>query len=258
MSLFPRALRGALTALGLAALVATPALASKTDKIDELVGLHDLKTAVAIGNYYLKQRTLLEVRSQLADIGKAQSLGPDWKPSNPYWKQAEDALVRSATKQVNRQFSSLEWLSEEWGQLNDHDFSEQDIDRLLTHFKTDYGRKQVMIVDHGVAVQVQGALTFTGKMVYDVPGAEDDRNVMQHAYSDEDRDMRFSIDDSPEGVQFALSPVGKRYFVNAVLKVSGMITRRLEDTVASIPQTVKGFSGQAQPAVDAFRRQHEG
>jgi hypothetical protein len=254
----PRALRGALTAVGLTALLATPALASKTDKIDELVGMHDLKTAVAIGNYYLKQRILLEVRSQLADIGKAQSLGPDWNPSNPYWKQGEDALVRSATKQVNRQFSSLEWLSEEWAQLNDHDFSEQDIDRLLAHFKSDYGRKQVMIVDHGVAVQVQGALTFTGKMVYDVPGAEEDRNVMQHAYSDEDRDMRFNIDDSPESVQFALSPVGKRYFVNAVLKVSGMITRRLEDTAASIPQTVKGFSGQAQPAVDAFRRQHEG
>jgi hypothetical protein len=63
---------------------------------------------------------------------------------------------------------------------------------------------------------------------------------------------------SPEGVQFAMSPVGKRYFVNAVLKVSGMITRRLDDTAASIPQTVQGLSGQAQPAVDAFRRQHEG
>ena len=213
-----RALQGATLVLGLIALLTTPALASKTDKIDELVGLHDLKTAVAIGNYYLKQRTLLAVRSQLADIGKEQNLGPDWNPSNRYWKQAEDAMVRATMKEVNRRFSSLEWLSEEWAQLNDNEFSEQDIDRLLKHLKTDYGRKQVMIVDHGVAVQVQGALTFTGKMVYDVPGAEDDRNVMQHAYNDEDRDMRFNIDESPEGVQFAMSPVGKRYFVNAVLE----------------------------------------
>lgn len=257
-NLFMHPLLGAALALGLIALLSTPALASKTDKIDELVSLHDLKTAVAIGNYYLKQRTLLAVRNQLADIGKAQNLGPDWNPSDRYWKQAEDAMVRATMKQVNRRFSSLEWLSEEWAQLNDNEFSEQDIDRLLTHLKTDYGRKQVMIVDHGVAVQVQGALTFTGKMVYDVPGAEEDRNVMQHAYSDEDRDMRFNIEESPEGVQFAMSPVGKRYFVNAVLKVSGMITRRLDDTAASIPQTVQGLSGQAQPAVDAFRRQHEG
>jgi hypothetical protein len=96
-------------------------------------------------------------------------------------------MVRAATKQVNRQFSSMEWLSEEWSQLDDHDFSEQDIDRLLTHFRTDYGRKQIMIVDHGVAVHVQGALTFTGKMVYELPGSEDDRSLMQRAYDDEDQ-----------------------------------------------------------------------
>jgi hypothetical protein len=70
--------------------------------------------------------------------------------------------------------------------------------------------------------------------------------------------MRFNIAESPEGVQFAMSPVGKRYFVNAVLKVSGMISRRLEDTAASIPQTVRSLSDQAQPAVQAFRRQREG
>ncbi len=257
MSQLAAALRSVLMGIALTAAMGA-AHASKTDKIEQLVNLHDLKTAVAIGNLYLKQQTLLAVRGELVKMGKEQSLGPDWNPSNPYWKQAEDAMVRAATKQVNRQFSSMEWLSEEWSQLDDREFSEQDIDRLLTHFQTDYGRKQIMIVDHGVAVHVQGALTFTGKMVYEMPGSEDDRSRMQRAYYDEDRDMRFNIAESPEGVQFAMSPVGKRYFVNAVLKVSGMISRRLEDTAASIPQTVRSLSDQAQPAVQAFRRQREG
>jgi hypothetical protein len=115
-----------------------------------------------------------------------------------------------------------------------------------------------MIVDHGVAVHVQGALTFTGKMVYELPGSEKDRGLMQRAYDDEDRDMRFNITESPEGVQFAMSPIGKRYFVNAILKVSGMISRRLDDTAASIPRTVKSLSDEAQPAVQAFLRKREG
>ena len=238
--------------------LAVPVLAAKTDKIEELVSLHDLKTAVAIGDYYLKQRTLFTVRDQLSDIGREQHLGPDWNPSNPHWKQAEAALFGAAVKRLDHEFSNLEWLSMEWAQLDDREFSEIDIDRLLAHFKTQYGRKQMMIVDHGVAVHVQGALTFTGKMLYDVPELEADRNRMQYLYNAEDDDMRFNIHESPEGEQFALSPVGKRYFVNAMLKVSGMISRRLDDTAAAIPQTVKSLSERAQPSVDAFRRNHEG
>ena len=65
------------------------------------------------------------------------------------------AVVRAAMKQVGHQFSSLEWLSDEWAQLDDRDFSERDIDWLLAHLKSTYGRKQVMIVDHSVAFQVR-------------------------------------------------------------------------------------------------------
>jgi len=246
----------AILAAGLAS--AAPALGSKAEKIEALVSLHDLKTAVAIGDYYLKQRTLFAVRDRLAAIGREQELGPQWNPSNPYWKQAEQALYAAAVKQVIRDFSDLEWLSLEWAQLDDRDFSEPDIDQLLAHFNTGYGRKQLMIVDHGVAIHVQGALAFSGKLVYDVPGLEADRSRMQHLYSDEDDEMRFNIHDSPEGQRFALSPVGKRYFVNAVLNVSGMISRRLDQTAGSVAQTVKGLSDKAQPAVDAFRRGSQG
>ena len=68
--------------------------------------------------------------------------------------------------------------------------------------------------------------------------------------------MRFNIDESPEGTQFAMSPMGKRYFVNAMLKVSGMISRRLDDRPLRVdPADGAGaLSDQAQPAVQAFRR----
>jgi len=253
MNALNTALRGAL--LAIAAMAATtPAVASKADKIDELVGLHDLKTAVAIGNCYLKQQTLIAVRDELARLGNDQKLGPDWNSANAYWKQAEGMMVRSVMKRVQSQFSSLEWLSEEWAQLDEREFSEADVDLLLNHFKTTYGRKQLMLVDHGVALHVQGALTFTGKMVYQVPGAEEDSAYMQQVFNDEDRNMRYNIDESPEGTRFVMSSQGRRYFVNAMLNVSGMISRRVDETAASIPQMVKALSEQALPAVQAFLR----
>jgi hypothetical protein len=254
MNALNRTLRGAVLAVWLPAAVISPALASKTEKIGELVELHNFKTAVAIGNYYLKQQTLMAVREELARLGRDQSLGPDWNPSNSYWMQAEGAMVRAAMKQVQREFCDLEWLSEEWARLNEREFSEAEVDRLLDHFKTQYGRKQLMLVDHGVALHVQGALTFTGKMVYEVPGAEEDRKQMQALFNDEDRDMRYNIDDSPEATRFVMSAVGRRYFVNALLNVAGMISRRLDQTATSIPQRVKALSDQALPAMQAFLR----
>ena len=245
------------TGVVLALACALPAAAAKSDKIEELVGLHDFKTAVAIGNYYLKQRALFAVRDELLRIGENQQLGPQWNAADPHWRQAQSEMMNVAVKQLQRDFSSLEWLSEEWGLLNDHDFSERDIDALLSHFHTTDGRKQIMIVDHGVAVHVQSALTFSGKMQYNVPGLEKDRDLMQQLFFDEDRDMRFNIADSPEGTRFAMSATGKRYFVNAMLNVSGMISRRIDQTAEAIPQKVRDAATQVQPAVQAFRRDHQ-
>jgi hypothetical protein len=55
-----------------------------------------------------------------------------------------------------------------------------------------------------------------------------------------------------------MSPMGKRYFVNAMLKVSGIISRRLDQTAEKIPAMVREAATEAQPAVQAFRRDHEG
>jgi hypothetical protein len=55
-----------------------------------------------------------------------------------------------------------------------------------------------------------------------------------------------------------MSAMGKRYFVNAMLNVSGMISRRLDQMADAIPRTVRDAAAQAQPAVQAFRRDHEG
>jgi hypothetical protein len=240
--------------LGTLLIAAAPALASKTEKSEHLVNLHDLKTTVAIGDYYLKQESLQAARSYLFRLGKAQQLGDDWKPGNAYWNQAEDAIVAALMRRVGREFSNMEWLSQAWSQINQSDFSEPDLDALLAHLRTDVGRKQVMIVDHTVAFHVVTSLTMSGKLQDNLPGADAERKRMQDLYTAEDDAMRFDSNDNPEGTQFAFSPLGKKYFVNAVLKVSGLVIRRLYQVAGELPQQVEAAAPQVQTAVNAYRK----
>ncbi len=233
---------------------ALPVLASKTEKSERLVNLHDLKTTIAIGDYYLKQEAVQTARSTLYRLGKAQDLGPDWKPGNAYWNQAENAIVATLMRRAGREFSSMEWLSEEWTQMNAADFSDQDLDALLAHFGTEVGRKQAMIVDHTVAFHVITSLTMSGKIQENLPGSEAERKRMQDLYTAEDDAMRFNHNENPEGTQFAFSPVGKKYFINAVLKVSGMVTQRLYQVAGEFPRQVDAAGPQVQAAVEAYRK----
>jgi hypothetical protein len=251
--------RLAWTWIALTWLLATPAVATNIEKSERLVNQHDLATSVAIGDYYLKQEAVLAARSYLSKLGQSRNLGRDWNAANGHWKQAEDAIVSALTRDARRDFSSMEWLSEEWSRMNAAEFTEQDLDTLLAHFGSEVGRKQAMILDHTVAFHVMASLSLAGKIEGTVPGTEADRKRMQDLYNAEDEAMRFDPNQNPEGTQFAFSPVGKKYFVNAVLKVSGMITRRLYQTAAQLPGRVDGTeAATVQSAVDGYLRARGG
>jgi hypothetical protein len=246
-----------LAAAALLSLAAAHSPASDLKKVDTLLDLHDLRTTVAIGNYYLKQEALLAARSYLRTLGREQRLGDEWNPDNPHWKQAEAALVDALMRQAARPFSDLEWLMGEWGALTAREFSDADLDFLARHLRSEYGRKQVMIMDHNLALYVMAAYSLTGRML-DVPGTETERKAMQDLWSAEDAAMRFDPNQSPEATQFAFSPAGKKYFVNAVLKVSGIINARINQAVASMPALVQANAAQAVPYVEAYRQSRGG
>lgn len=234
-------------------LTAAAGAQGKQEKIEQLINMHDLKTTVAIGNYFLKQESLNAARTQLYRLGQEQKLGKDWGPNDPQWKQAEEAMVKVMMRDAQRDFASLEWLLPEWRELSNKEFDETELDTLKAHFATEVGRKQLQITDHGVAFHVMAALTLGGRMQGMVPGAEAERREMQTLYDQEDREMRFDINENPESVRFAMSPVGKKYFVNAVLKVTGRISQRLYRTVGEMPKRAEAALPEAAPALDAFR-----
>lgn len=237
-----------------AAGAAADSRSAASPKIDALIGLHDLRTSVSIGHYYLKQEALLVARGRLAQLGREQGLGEGWNPSNPYWRQAEEALLEQVMSGLDEQFNSLAWLKPLWRDLARSEFSDSEVDQLLAHLSSEVGRKQVQIVDHTVSTHVMMVLSFSGKLK-DVPGISEERTEMQRLWNDEDRAMRFSIQGAAnaEGQRFALSPLGKKYFITAVLKLTGIVSRRIDDLAAQLPQDVDLGLARVRPLVDQFK-----
>jgi len=251
-----RQVAAALLALAIALPVAAnpETTADKSNQIAELIDLHDLKTSVSIGNYYLKQESLLAIRALLARLGREQNLGPDWNPANPYWRRVEGQLLGPVMARISEEFASLDWLRPQWHDLDNREFSSKELALLLTHLRSDVGRKQVKIMDHTVSTHVMMALSFSGKLK-DVAGVEVDRTRMQDLWNAEDADMRFSIQDATnvEGQRFALSPLGKKYFVTAILKLTGIVNRRIDEVAGMLPKQVDAYADQVRPLLEEFK-----
>ena len=244
----------ALLTCALGANAAADESADKTQQIEELMGFHDLTTSVSIGNYYLKQESLVAIRSLLTRLGREEKLGSDWKPGNPQWQRAEEILLQPVMAKVADDFSTLDWLRPQWQELDAREFSAEELDVLLTHFHSDVGRKQAKIVDHTVSTHVITTLSFSGKLK-DIPGVQEERSRMQTIWNKEDDDMRFSIQDATnaDGQRFAYSALGKKYFVTAILKLTGIISRRLDELAVALPKEVDARADQVRPLLQEFK-----
>lgn len=259
MNVAARVVALALAALTCAAGASAAAdeIADKKQQIAQLIDLHDLTTSVSIGNYYLKQESLVAIRSLLARLGKEESLGPDWNLRNRQWQRAEEVLLQPIMAKVAADFTNLDWLRPQWQDLDAREFSAGELDVLLAHFNSEVGRKQAKIVDHTVSTHVITTLSFSGRLK-DIPGVQEERSRMQHIWNKEDDDMRFSIQDATnaDGQRFAYSALGKKYFVTAILKLTGIISRRLDDLAVALPKEVDARADQVRPLLQEFKSGH--
>ena len=237
-----------------ASAVADVEAAHKKQQIEQLIDLHDLTTSVSIGNFYLKQQGLVAIRSLLTRMGKEEHLGPDWNLRNPQWQHAENILLQPVMAKVADDFTNLDWLRPQWEALDSREFSTEELDVLLAHFHSDVGRKQARIIDHTVSTHVISTLSFSGKL-QDIPGIREERSRMQDIWNKEDDDMRFSIQDATnaEGQRFAYSPLGKKYFVTAILKLTGIISHRLDELALALPKEVDARADEVRPLLQEFK-----
>jgi len=242
-------------------LAATTCLSALADsesptQVEDLVALHDLGTSVSIGNYYLKQESLVSIRSFLSRRGRDESLGDDWNEANPWWQQAEESLLEEMMQDVEENFSKLQWLHSQWVDLYADAFSDDEIAQLVAHFRTETGAKQVQTIDHTVSTHVMMTLSFTGKFKT-LPGIEDERARMQQLWNEENAGMRFSVKgtDNADAQAFAFSPLGKKYFTTVILNLTGIINRRIAQIAVQSPNAVVRLGGSEQPYLEGFKRE---
>lgn len=258
--MFKRPLSGLVLGLAVlgSTLSATPVIAAEAGlerQVSDLLRVHDLSTSVAFGNRFLKQQALVAVRDVLKRIGRERQLGGAWKPGNPYWDQAEKQMAKPLVDRVQADWSSLQWLPSQWGEMGRESFTAEDLDRLLQHFGTDVGRKQARIIDHSVAFHVSAAFGLAGRMIQDYPGTEDEQKTLTYVWDAEDRAMRFSIADNEniEGQRFALSPLGAKYQKTLIVKLTGMLNARIDEVAAVLPVEARSVALLADPFVTNFR-----
>lgn len=238
-----------------AVLVVLPVYATEDrPKVEELISLHNLRTAVSVGNYYLKQESLLGIRGYLTRVGHEEQLGEQWNPRNAFWRQAEEALLEQTMGRVEREFASLGWLRPLWVDLGSAEFSEQEIDLLIAHFRSGAGVKQIQVVDHTIATHVMMTLTFSGKLKT-IVGVEAERSAMQSLLREENTRMRFSIKDAAnaDAQAFALSPLGKKYFTTAILNVTGIVSRRIDELALRLHSEMAAHGETVRPYIDGFK-----
>lgn len=237
------------------ALLVSPVASRAADRAAELLRVHDWKTSVALGNRYLKQQALVATRDVLARIGREQDLGRAWRLGNSHYDAAERAVSADLLAAIPRDWSSMEWIAPEWAELVRSSLDASEVETLLAHFATEVGRKQARIIDHAVFFHVSGTYGFSGRLIQDFPGTEQEQKTLTYVWAEEDREMRFSVaaSDNIEGQRFALSPLGAKYQKVLVIKLTGVLNARVDRLAAAMPGEARARAGLAAPFVAAFR-----
>lgn len=226
----------------------------------ELLAAHKWRTTLALGNRYLKQQSLVAVRSELQRIGREGHLGKAWRMGNAQWDAAEATMVAPLLDTVQRDWTSLAWLPSEWSAMAARSFTAAEVDALVAHFRTEVGAKQARIIEQSVAFHVGGALTMSGKLIQDFPGTAEEQRTLTYVYAEEDEAMRFSVasNDNAQGQQFALSDLGAKYQKTLMIKMTGILNARMDTVAATLPAQARAVADLAQPMVAAFRAANPG
>jgi hypothetical protein len=229
-------------------------------KADELLAVHKWRTTVALGNRYLKQQSLMAVRSELARLGREGNLGKAWRPGNSQWDAAEASMAAPLLDTVQRDWTSLAWLPPEWAEMTSRSFTDAEMDALVAHFRTEVGAKQARIIEQSVAFHVGGALTMSGKLIQDFPGTAEEQRTLTYVYAEEDKAMRFSVasNDNAEGQQFALSDLGAKYQKTLMIKMTGILNARMDAVAATLPVQARAAADTAGPMIAEFRAANPG
>ena len=153
------------------------------------------------------------------------------------WDQLDHNL-KYKFMEVTQEFKTLDSVYTYWIDQVKKNFSLNELTYIFNHLNSEVGSKQAIIIDNQISFHVQSSFSFTGT-IKDFPVIHNEKLLMQKAWREEDEKMRFDINlkENIKGQEFALSPLGKKYFITAILNVSGNISDFINKCLQKISST---------------------
>lgn len=225
----------------------------RREAIDRVIDSHDFTLIAGAGRLYLKQSAVRAAHRLLGRWGREAGLGLDWQPRTPQWQQAERVLLDRAEEVLARRFDSQMWIREAWSTYVGGAFSGEEADHIADHFETMGGREQRRLMDWYLGEFVLFNYTFTERIQYDLPGAQDELRALQRAAQErlprEDVQFTSRFEDT---LAFIGRDPGLKYWKLLALPLLGEVMRRIESLGREIEEDMQRSRGAVRPLLEQF------
>ena len=235
----------------------------KAQALARLAASHDPAIPIAVGRVYVKQRSLLALRRMLADAGATLGAGVQWRPGDAHWQAAEQALVPAIDAAIASGIEDPAWFRAAWGDAAGRVLNAEEADEIATHFASDGGRQQRAVLELLLVGETLIAnYTFTGRIRYDVPGAENEMRALQKTWWVEDHRRIYDFTPYPNAMRFASQDPGVKYskmlaiqgidalnahFDRVALDIERGLAARCPDLIPFVERCKAEHIGSAQP-----------
>lgn len=218
---------------------------------------HSLDPAlpIAVGKAVVRQAALLRARELLARYGSSAGLGTGWNPTAPEWRQAESALMQDAVELIDARIERPEWFYAVLRREIDRILDGEEADYIATHFTTDAGNEQRILLEMRLVGEVLMAnYTFTNRIDYNVPGLEDDLEQLSAAYWELEPFRKRDFMNDPQAIRFAGQSAGLKY--TRMLAISGIegFIRHIDSIAAEAVQSVERSEGVIGKYIEDYRQ----
>lgn len=231
----------------------------KAQALARLAASHDPAIPIAVGRVYVKQRSLIAVRRLLAETGAALGAGPQWRPGDAHWQAAEQSLLPAIDAAIASGIEDPAWFRAAWGDAAGRVLNAEEADEIATHFASEGGRQQRAVLELLLVGETLVAnYTFTGRIRYDVPGAENEMRALQKTWWVEDHRRVYDFTPYPNAMRFASQDPGVKYSKMLAIQGIDALNTHFDRVALEIERSLAARRAELQPFVERCKAEHPG
>ena len=230
------------------------------EAVDRVVDSHDHTLLIGGAKLMIKQAAIRSSRKLLAEWGREAGLDGRWWDSAPEYRAAKADLLSVADAAIAQRVAAGLWVKEAWSEYTTREFNGEEADVIATHFQSEGGRKQRMLMDWYLGEMVLFNYTFTDSFEYELQ--ESERELLALQREAQRRIPREDVEFSsryPDSFRFiACSPQGRycpgvKYWKMLAIPLMGEIFRYMDRVSADIDAQMRSRRPQVQEHIQAFK-----